>query len=141
MLQFIREERIDFVICHKVDRLARNRLDDALINMEIREVGTALISCTENIDDTPSGTLLHGIMSSIAEFLANEVIKGSVQKAQSGGTPGKAPTGYVNVRQWQHGREIRTVAVDPERGSAHAMGVRAVRDRTVDAARAAPGGR
>lgn len=47
-----------------------------------------LVSCSENIDETPSGILLHGIMSSIAEFysrsLANEVMKGLVQKAKNG---------------------------------------------------------
>ncbi len=30
--------------------------------------GAVLVSCSENIDETPSGLLLHGIMSSIAEF-------------------------------------------------------------------------
>ena len=53
---------------------------------------------------------MHGIMSSIAEFysrnLANEVIKGSVQKAKSGGTPSpQAPVGYLNVRQIDNGME------------------------------------
>jgi site-specific DNA recombinase len=60
-------------------------------------------------------------MSSIAEFysrnLANEVIKGSVQKAKSGGTVGKAPLGYRNVRRIQNGREVRTVDIDPVRGA------------------------
>jgi hypothetical protein len=60
-------------------------------------------------------------MSSIAEFysrnLAAEVLKGSVQKAQRGGTAGKAPIGYLNVRRVENGREVRTVEVDPERGA------------------------
>ena len=63
--------------------------------------------------------LLHGIMSSIAEFysrnLASEVIKGSIQKAKTGGTLGKAPVGYLNVRKVERGREIRTVDVDEQR--------------------------
>jgi site-specific DNA recombinase len=120
MLRYIRDERVDYVICHKIDRLARNRLDDSLINLEIQQAGSALVSCTENIDETPSGMLMHGIMSSIAEFysrnLANEVIKGSIQKAKTGGTIGKAPTGYRNVRVWENGQERRAVDVDPERG-------------------------
>lgn len=74
-------------------------------------------SCTESIDETPSGMLLHGIMSSIAEFysrnLANEVIKGSVQKAKAGGTVGKTPIGYLNVRRTENGSENRTVEIDP----------------------------
>ncbi len=63
--------------------------------------------------------LLHGIMSSIAEFysrnLANEVNKGLIQKAKNGGTPGQVPVGYLNVRKIEAGREIRTVDIDPER--------------------------
>jgi site-specific DNA recombinase len=120
LLAFVEESPTTYVIVHKVDRLARNRADDVHINLALRKAGVTLVSCTENIDETPSGMLLHGIMSSIAEFysqnLANEVIKGSVQKAKAGGTVGKAPTGYRNIRQWVNGREIRTVEVDPERG-------------------------
>ena len=45
------------------------------------QAGAQLVSVTENIDETPSGMLLHGIMSSIAEFycqnLSTEIIKGT----------------------------------------------------------------
>jgi site-specific DNA recombinase len=120
MLQFVKENRVKYVIVHKVDRLARNRVDDALINLALKQAGAQLVSVSENIDETPSGLLMHGIMSSIAEFysrnLATEVIKGSVQKAKNGGTPGKAPVGYLNVRHMVNGLEGRTVEVDPERG-------------------------
>jgi site-specific DNA recombinase len=120
MLEFVKDNRVKYVIVHKVDRLARNRADDVAINMAIRQAGAELVSVSENIDQTPSGLLLHGIMSSIAEFysrnLAHEVIKGTVQKAKNGGTPGRAPTGYLNVRRMVEGREARTVEVDPVRG-------------------------
>ena len=57
--------------------------------MQIRAAGAQLVSATENIDETPSGLLLHGIMSSIAEFysrnLAMEIMKGTTQKAKKGG--------------------------------------------------------
>jgi site-specific DNA recombinase len=119
MLQFVRENRVKYVIVHKVDRLARNRADDVAINLALHQAGAQLVSVSENIDQTPSGLLLHGIMSSIAEFysrnLATEVTKGLVQKAKNGGTPGKAPLGYLNVRQVVNGLEGRTVEVDPER--------------------------
>jgi site-specific DNA recombinase len=120
MLQFVRElGSISYVIVHKVDRLARSREDDVAINLAIRQAGAQLVSATENIDETPSGKLLHGIMATIAEFyssnLAMEAKKGMRQKAKLGGTPGLAPLGYLNVRQRIEGREIRTVAIDPER--------------------------
>jgi site-specific DNA recombinase len=112
---------IDYVIVHKVDRLARNRADDVQIVMAIRKAGAQLVSVTENIDETPSGLLLHGIMSSIAEFysrnLAAEVMKGTTQKAKSGGTPFRAPIGYLNTRTEVEGREVRTISLDPDRAS------------------------
>ena len=120
MLAFIAEQPVKYVIVHKVDRLARNRADDVAINLALKQAGAQLVSVSENIDQTPSGLLLHGIMSSIAEFysrnLATEVIKGCVQKAKQGGTPGRAPIGYLNVRRMVDGLEGRTVEVDPERG-------------------------
>ena len=90
------------------------------INRAFEEAGVRLVSTSENIDQTPGGMLLHGIMSSIAEFysrnLANEVIKGMGEKARNGGTLGKAPLGYMNVRaRDENGREIRTIALDEER--------------------------
>ena len=122
MLKYVKEnaDRIDYVIVHKVDRLARNRDDDSDIMRILRECGVQLVSVSESIDDTPSGMLLHGIMSSIAEFysqnLATEVKKGMGEKVKNGGTIGKAPLGYVNVRRIDDkGREERTVELDPER--------------------------
>ncbi|MFH5227301.1 recombinase family protein [Antrihabitans spumae] len=121
MLVYVKANQVDYVIVHKVDRLARNRVDDVEINLALRKAGATLVSATENIDETASGMLLHGIMSSIAEFysrnLAAEVNKGMEQKAKTGGTPGKAPLGYRNVGALNpEGREVRTVDVDPERG-------------------------
>jgi site-specific DNA recombinase len=119
MLERLKRGGIDYVIVHKVDRLARNRADDVEIVMVIRQAGAQLVSVTENIDETPSGLLLHGIMSSIAEFysrnLAAEVMKGTTQKAKNGGTPYRAPIGYLNSRTMVDGREVRTITLDPDR--------------------------
>ncbi len=120
MLAFIAASRVRFCIVHKLDRLARNRADDVKIHEALLASGVTLVSATESIDQTPSGMLVHGIMSSIAEFysrnLATEVTKGLSQKVAQGGTPMRAPIGYLNVRRTDDaGREIRTVAVDAER--------------------------
>lgn len=120
MLEYIATHQVSYCIVHKVDRLARNRVDDVEIHRRLVEAGVTLVSATENIDETPSGMLLHGIMSSIAEFysknLATEVTKGLNQKFETGGTPMRAPIGYLNVRKRdEQGREYRTVEIDPER--------------------------
>lgn len=120
MLDRVARGDIDFVIVHKVDRLARRRADDAVILDKIRAAGARLVSVSENIDETPSGMLLHGIMASIAEFysmnLSAEVLKGTTEKARKGGTPTLVPIGYQNVTERIDGRDIKTVAVDAERG-------------------------
>jgi DNA invertase Pin-like site-specific DNA recombinase len=144
MLEFVRHNPITMCIVHKVDRLARNRADDVQINLALQQSGAKLVSATENIDETPSGHLLHGIMSSIAEFysrnLAGEVVKGMSQKAKTGGTPGRAPLGYRNVgRINEDGREVRTVEIDAERAphiiwafEAYASGTWTLRDLLVE---------
>ncbi len=120
MLAFIAATRVQFCLVHKLDRLARNRVDDVKIHEALLAAGVTLVSATESIDQTPSGMLVHGIMSSIAEFysrnLATEVTKGLTQKLAQGGTPMRAPIGYFNVRRTDaQGREVRTVEIDPER--------------------------
>ena len=122
MLERLRRDRdIDHVIVHKVDRLARSREDDVAIVMAIRGSGARVVSATENIDETPSGKLLHGIMATIAEFyssnLSAEAKKGMEQKARVGGTVGLAPIGYRNTAAEVEGREIRTVVVDEARAA------------------------
>jgi DNA invertase Pin-like site-specific DNA recombinase len=120
MLKFLESNPVSFVIVHKLDRLARNRLDDVMINLALQKAGARLVSVSENVDDTPSGILLHGIMASIAEWyssnLSQEVKVKSLEKAKNGGTPMRAPIGYLNVRKMENGQEIRTVDIDPVRG-------------------------
>ena len=139
MLEYIKQHKVDYVIVHKLDRLARNRADDVEITRALQQVNTRLISTSESFDDsTPSGSLMHGIMSSVAEFysnnLAHEVKKGMLQKVKNGGTPSKAPLGYKNIiNRDELGREARTVVLDPERATliAKAFQLYARGDKTV----------
>ncbi len=120
MLEYLDEHEIDFVIVHKLDRLARNRGDDADITRALQGRKVRLVSTTEPIDETPAGMLLHGILASMNEFysrnLSIEVLKGMTMKARSGGTTSRAPLGYKNVQTVdEEGRELRTVILDPDR--------------------------
>ncbi|MFT4042909.1 MAG: recombinase family protein [Gordonia sp. (in: high G+C Gram-positive bacteria)] len=73
MLEYLGSNKVDYVFVHKLDRLARNRHDDVMITMAIKKSGATLVSCSENIDDTPSGMLVHGIISSIAEYYSRNL--------------------------------------------------------------------
>ena len=112
---------IDYVILDKINRFARNRRDDANMLFELRAAGATVISVKENIDDTPAGMLMHGILATLAEYESRnngtEALKGMTRKAQVGGTPGRAPIGYLNVRLPVPGqpRGMADVEVDPER--------------------------
>ncbi|MFJ9787094.1 recombinase family protein [Amycolatopsis sp. NPDC101161] len=121
LLAYLSEHReVRYVIVHKLDRLARNREDDVQINMVLAKLGVKLVSCTENIDETPGGKLVHGIMASIAEFysgnLSEEARKGLRKKVEIGGTPGKAPLGYLNIRDKRKGKDIGLVVIDDVMG-------------------------
>jgi site-specific DNA recombinase len=111
---------IKYVIVHKLDRLARNREDDVQIGIYLAKHGVKLVSATENIDETPGGKLVHGIMATIAEFysgnLSQEARKGMRKKVEIGGTPGKAPLGYLNIRDKRKGKDIGLVVVDKVMG-------------------------
>ena len=84
MLEYVKEnaDRVDYVIVHKIDRLARNRDDDSDIMRVLRECGVQLVSASESIDDTPAGMLLHGIMSSIAIRMSATLMIKDVKNAQ-----------------------------------------------------------
>jgi site-specific DNA recombinase len=110
---------VEAVVVHKVDRLARNMEDHIAIRALLRRRAVALVSVTENLDETASGRLVEGIHALMAEFysanLASEVRKGMGQKAKLGGYPHKAPLGYLNVREPIGGRQVAHIVPDPER--------------------------
>jgi DNA invertase Pin-like site-specific DNA recombinase len=134
---------LDYVIIPALDRFARLVRDDANLFHDLHEAGVELISVRENIDRTPSGMLLHWVMSAVNEFESRNnglrTVSGMAQKAKVGGTPGRAPIGYINIRLTQDGREFRTVEIDPDRAdhvrwafTAYATGEWTIRDLTTE---------
>ena len=80
MLKDLPALSVKYLIVHKVDRLARNRLDDAQLYERLLGMGITLVSASENIDETPAGRLMHGMLATFAEYysnnLATEITKG-----------------------------------------------------------------
>jgi site-specific DNA recombinase len=110
---------VRYLIVHKVDRLARNRLDDATLYQKFVGMGIKLVSASENIDETPAGQLMHGMLATFAEYysnnLATEIMKGLTRKHEQGGTPFKPPIGYQSKRELIGSQDIRSVIMDPVR--------------------------
>ena len=110
---------VDCVMVYKLSRLNRSRFDDAVTMMELRKANVILISATENIDETPEGQLVHGMLAAVNEYRsaadgADIRIK-LLRKIEQGGTIGPAPLGYLNIIETIEGRRINTIGLDPER--------------------------
>ncbi len=110
---------VKYLIVHKVDRLARNRLDDAVLYQKFVGMGITLVSASENIDETPAGRLMHGMLATFAEYYSNnlstEVKKGLRRKHELGGTPFKPPIGYQSAQRQVGAQGVRGVELDPVR--------------------------
>ncbi len=94
---------VKYLIVHKVDRLARNRLDDAMLYQRSSAWASHWCQPRENIDETPAGQLMHGMLATFAEYysnnLATEIKKGLRRKHEQGGTPFKPPIGYLSAQR------------------------------------------
>lgn len=119
LLREIKKRRVRYLIVHKIDRLARNREDDMAIRLSLARAGVELVSCTENLTNNAHGRFMHNIMADMAEFyrdnLGEEVMKGLTRKAREGGTPFRAPLGYLNTHDLVEGVTVSRVVLDPER--------------------------
>ena len=94
--------KVDVVVVHKVDRLARDLYGHATIKTLLKQRGIRLASVVENMDDSITGQLVENIMASLAEFysanLGEEVKKGMHVMIQRGEWPHLPPRGYRLTR-------------------------------------------
>lgn len=125
MLAWIRAEckagrQIDYIVVYQFSRMFRNTFDAAVVKHDLRKLGVRIVSVTLDVGEGYDADLIETIMSAVDEHQSRrsgaDVALKMGQKARSGGTLGRAPLGYRNVREQFEGREVRTVAVDPERG-------------------------
>ncbi len=73
----------EFVLCHKLDRFARNRTDAAIYRRDIRRMGIKVIAVAQPLDpeNKAEDILLESLLDGLAEYysanLRNEVLKGT----------------------------------------------------------------
>lgn len=100
LLTYCREnrKRIDFVVVHSLSRFARVASDHHALRALLLGWGIRLRSATEAIDDTPTGKLLEGIISSIGQFdndaKAERTKLGMREALERGRWTFQAPLGY-----------------------------------------------
>ncbi|KLU68266.1 MAG: hypothetical protein RHS_5905 [Robinsoniella sp. RHS] len=121
MLSDIHNNKIDTVICYKLDRISRSVLDfsETFADFQIHNVD--FVSVKEQVDtSTPIGRAMMYISSVFAqmerETIAERVRDNLVELAKTGKwAGGKAPVGYKIERQLDHRNKYYSVLVrDPE---------------------------
>ena len=96
-----KREKIDAILCHKLDRICRN-MRDAVRLQELEDACGVQLAFVEN-DFGPGagGTFSFNVMAAVAQYysdnLREEVVKGLDEKVRQGWPTGLAPFGYINV--------------------------------------------
>jgi site-specific DNA recombinase len=127
MMAFLRADKnIDYVITFARSRLFRNSVDAAITKRELKTLGAVIISVMDFTEDNPVGDLVATILDGVNEYQSKaqgaDIALKMASKVSRGGAIGRAPLGYLNVREIFEGREVRTIAVDPERAALVLMG-------------------
>lgn len=68
MIRDAQKKQFQVVIVWKMDRFARNRYDSAIYKSKLKKCGVRIVSCKENITDTPEGIILEGMLEAMAEY-------------------------------------------------------------------------
>ena len=91
---------IDYYVVWKMDRLARQAYDTAMIDASLQKLGIQLRSVTEPITDSPIGSLTKTMLAGFAQFdndvRAERSTSGLKRRIEEGGWPHLAPLGYTN---------------------------------------------
>ena len=99
--RIITDQDIQYVIIFKLDRWARNAREDLANDYLLEQAGAELVSCSEAIDRSNAGRMMHTILAAQNEYQSrnsgDEIRRKRLIKIQEGGTPGRAPLGYKNV--------------------------------------------
>lgn len=113
------KDRIDALIVYKLDRLSRNTDDQHQIMYKLSQAQVVLTSATENIDDSPVGKFMRGILWGVAELdnaiRAERTRDGMYKRFKEGIWPFPAPTGYIKSKEAETGKTI--CEPHPEYGS------------------------
>jgi site-specific DNA recombinase len=120
MVAFLRENPdIRYVIVYARSRAFRNYIDAAITKRLLDKLNVKLVSAREDFGDGVYADMMEAVtdvFNDVQNKLSGEDIKIKLQhKAVNGGTTGKAPIGYLNVRVEHEGRLINTVQIDPKR--------------------------
>ncbi len=112
-----KEPPFNAILVWKLSRFARNREDSVLYKAMLRKKGIQVVSINEQIDDSPAGKLLEGMIEVVDEFyssnLAQDTRRGMKENAARGFlNGGTIPYGYKAVHTEVNGVKKRKLATN-----------------------------
>lgn len=98
MISDAREKRFKAVIVYAIDRFSRDKLDSTIYKNELHKNGVRVLSATEPISDTPSGSLVETIFEGLAQYysaeLSQKIRRGYEDNAKKCLAAGSLPFGF-----------------------------------------------
>jgi site-specific DNA recombinase len=119
MIAHAKQRQFDAILVWKMSRFARNREDSIIYKSLLRKYGVKVVSINEQLDESPAGKLLEGMIEVIDEFystnLAQDTLRGMKENASRGfRNGGIVPMGY-RQKSILDGSTKRTVLeLDPD---------------------------
>lgn len=100
MLKYITAEKVDGIICWKLDRLSRNPIDGGTLIWAIKQNNLEIITPSQSFRRDDENSILmyleFGMAQKYIDDLSKNVKRGNRAKLESGGWTNVAPFGYKN---------------------------------------------
>lgn len=97
----LKKNKVSYFIVYKLDRFARNQSDHISVRETLKKYQTELRSVTEPINESATGKLMEGILSSFAEFdnsiRTERCVNGMKERIKQGIWVWGAPMGYYRI--------------------------------------------
>ena len=78
MMKDCQKSTWDYIIVYKLDRFARNKYDAVVNKKKLRDKGIKLLSAMENLNDTPEGRLMEGVLEDFNQYFSEDVYRNCV---------------------------------------------------------------
>ena len=120
LLEYLKANaHIKYVIVYMRSRAFRNHFDAAIVGHQLTKLGVRLISAKEDFGEGPHAVAMEGVIDVMNGYQNTvqglDISSKMHRKAVHGGTLGPARVGYLNVRETFEGKQINSIALDPER--------------------------
>ena len=117
MIEYIKSGKANAIICFKMDRLARNSVDEGIIKHLLQKGVIKTIRSTDREWNTDDHTLIwsveFGTSTQYSRDLKKHIKRGQNEALRRGFRPGIAPIGYKNSKYREKGMD-EVILVDEE---------------------------